>query len=99
MLTNFFNKNTFLILLFIGIIVISMVDPAMANIFAKPTEKIKVIKSGLMTFTKVGVAVAFLACLVGALAGRINWRWVAIVAIVAIAVATFDTLLDFLEVR
>ena len=71
----------------------------LANIFAKPTQKANLIKSGLMTFAKVSVAVAFLACLLGALAGRINWRWVAIVFIVAITIATFDLLLGFLEVQ
>lgn len=76
-----------------------LIDPALANIFAKPTQKANLIKSGLMTFAKVSVAVAFLACLLGALAGRINWRWVAIVFIVAITIATFDILLGFLEVQ
>lgn len=74
------------------------VDPALADIFAKPVEKAMAIKLGLMNFAKISVAVAFLACLVGALAGRINWRWVAVVFVVAIAIATFDLLLGFLEV-
>ena len=76
-----------------------LIDPALANIFAKPTQKATLIKNGLMIFAKVSVAVAFLACLLGALAGKINWRWVAIVFIVAIAIATFDILLGFLEVQ
>ena len=75
-----------------------LVDPAWADIFTKPIEKARAIKAGLMNFAKVSVAVAFLACLVGALAGRINWRWVAVVFVVAIAIATFDLLLGFLEV-
>lgn len=74
------------------------VDPALADIFAKPVAKARAIKLGLMNFAKVSVAVAFLACLVGALAGRINWRWVGVVFVVAIAIATFDLLLGFLEV-
>lgn len=82
--------GTFALLLFM--------DPALADIFAKPVAKARAIKLGLMNFAKVSVAVAFLACLVGALAGRINWRWVGVVFVVAIAIATFDLLLGFLEV-
>jgi len=74
------------------------IEPALADIFTKPIEKARAVKVGLMNFAKVSVAVAFLACLVGALAGRINWRWVAVVFVVAIAIATFDLLLGFLEV-
>jgi len=98
MTLSFFNKNQCLLFLLIGLLVISMIDPALANIFAKPTQKAQLIKTGLMTFAKVSVAIAFLACLVGALAGRINWRWVAVVFVVAISIATFDILLGFLEV-
>ena len=74
------------------------IEPALADIFTKPIEKARAVKTGLMNFAKVSVAVAFLACLVGALAGRVNWRWVAVVFVVAIAIATFDILLGFLEV-
>ena len=96
-LNRFYKFAPYLLLfLLCGLV---FVDPALANIFAKPTQKANLIKSGLMTFAKVSVAVAFLACLLGALAGRINWRWVAIVFIVAITIATFDILLGFLEVQ
>ena len=71
-------------------------DPALANIFAKPPQKLQALKTGLLLVEKVSVAIAFVACFLAALAGRINWRWVAVVAGVALALAILETLLSFL---
>jgi len=99
MLLNVSVLRSYLPYMILGVFALLLfVDPAWADIFTKPIEKARAIKAGLMNFAKVSVAVAFLACLVGALAGRINWRWVAVVFVVAIAIATFDLLLGFLEV-
>ncbi len=98
MLTNA-RFMTFVPYFLLAILVcVCLIDPAMANIFAKANTKAGQIKSGLLTFAKVSVAVAFVACLVGALAGRINWKWVGIVFGVAIAIASIDIILTFLEV-
>lgn len=99
MFLNVSELRSYLPYMILGVFALLLfIDPALADIFTKPIEKARAVKAGLMNFAKVSVAVAFLACLVGALAGRVNWRWVAVVFVVAIAIATFDILLGFLEV-
>ena len=99
MVLNVSSLKSYFPYIFLGILALILcIEPAFADIFTKPIEKARAVKVGLMNFAKVSVAVAFLALLVGALAGRVNWRWVAVVFVVAIAIATFDILLGFLEV-
>ncbi len=74
-------------------------DPTCADIFQKPIQKAQVIKAGLLTLSKVAVAISFVASLLAALAGRINWRWVGIIAGVALTIAGFDMYLTFLEIN
>lgn len=73
--------------------VVFLIDPALADIFTTPPQKANWIKPVMMIFAKLSVAIAFLACLLGALAGIIHCRWVVLVFIMAIALAIFDILL------
>ena len=83
----------------IAFMLLLTMDPALANIFAKPTQKLQALKTGLLLMAKVSVAIAFVGCFLAALAGRINWRWVAVVAGVSVALATLDTILTFLDIN
>ena len=80
------------------VILLFALDPALGNIFQKPMQKAGVIKEGLMNFAKISVAIAFVICFIAALMGRVNWKWVGVLAFVAIALATFNEILVFLEV-
>ena len=83
----------------IAFMLLLTMDPALANIFTKPTQKLQELKTGLLLMAKVSVAIAFVGCFLAALAGRINWRWVAVVAGVSVALATLDTILTFLDLN
>lgn len=78
---------------------IGLIEPSMADIFTKPLQKGTAIKTGLLSLSKVAVAISFVASLIAALAGRINWRWVGVIASVALAIAGFDLYLQFLEIN
>jgi len=84
------------LLAIVSFVLLLTMDPVLANIFDKPTKKLQDLKDGLLLMAKISVAIAFVGCFLAALAGRINWRWVAVVAGVSVALATLDTILTFL---
>ena len=70
--------------------VVFLIDPALADILTTPPQKANWIKLVMMLFAKVSVVIAFLVCLLRAFAGRIHWRWVVFVFIMAIVLAILD---------
>jgi hypothetical protein len=69
---------------------------AVHDIFANPTTKATFIQAGAVTFGKVLVGLMFVGSAIGALAGRINWRWVAIIFAVGVVLVTVDKITNFM---
>ena len=84
------------LLAFVSFPLLLTMDSALANIFAKPPQKLQALKTGLLLVAKVSVAIAFVGCFLATIAERINWRWIAVVAGVSVALAILETLLSFL---
>ncbi len=91
-----FSKWSFIF--FIAFCLVCLIEPSIANIFAKPIAKGNFIKGGLLNFSKVAIAVCFVVWLIAALGGRLNWRWGGVIVVVAIVIATVDVFLSFLEI-
>lgn len=77
---------------------VCLIEPSVANIFAKPIAKGRLIREGLLNFSKVAIAVCFVTWLIAALGGRLNWRWGGVIVAVAIVIATLNIFLAFLEI-
>lgn len=84
--------------LFLALCLVFLIEPSVANIFAKPIAKGNFIKGGLLNFSKVAIAVCFVVWLIAALGGRLNWRWGGVIVVVAIVIASIDIFLSFLEI-
>ena len=69
---------------------------AVHDIFSNFTTKATFIQAGAVTFGKVLVGLMFVGSAIGALAGRINWRWVAIIFAVGVALVTVDKITNFM---
>lgn len=69
---------------------------AVHDIFANPTAKATFLQAGAITFGKVMVGLMFVGSAIGALAGRINWRWVAIIFAVGAVLVTVEKITTFM---
>lgn len=69
---------------------------AVHDIFANPTAKASFLQAGAITFGKVLVGLMFVGSSIGALAGRVNWRWVAIIFAVGVVLVTVDKITTFM---
>lgn len=69
---------------------------AVHDIFGNPASKATFLQTGLISFGKILVGVLFVLCSLGALAGRVNWKWVLTIGGIAVALVTIQKISDFM---